>query len=164
MAKFEKGHPGRPKGIESIKDSFRKVLSVPMAMDETGRASLDYVKLAKKRMTVNDILHLKLVQQCMSNGDPETYKQYLDTVKTYYPPQRIKEVIIEKLPTAPPPKGLSSDQLSAMMGGVDFDPKRYSDEELKQILSTVEDYEYGKDIAESEENIRGSGTGEENSG
>jgi len=156
---FKGSRPSKNRGLESIKDSFSKVRAVPMKMDEQGRATLDYSKLAKKRMTINDMMHLKLMQDYLKAGGPDEYKMYLDTVKTYYPQHKIKEVIIEKLPQQQqPPAPIAPERVSEILGGGDFNPAEYTDEQLQALLTIMEDMENGKgNIDESEENVRAPG-------
>lgn len=141
--KGQSGNPrGKPQGIESIKESLAKISRLPMKMDEQGRISIDYSKLAKKRLTANDIMHLKMMQQYIQSGDPEFYKAYLDTVKTYYPHQKIKEVHIKE--TAAPARSeqdqnLTAEQVQQIIGAPDFDPQKYSDQELKEMMEKIEE-------------------------
>lgn len=141
MAKFQKGHTGRPQGIESIKESLQKISRLPMKIGEDGRINIDYVKLSKKRLTANDLMHLKMMQRYIQSGEPEDYKAYLDTVKTYYPAQKIKEVHIQApaQQTPPPAQGLTAKQVQGILGSPDFDPKKYSDEELKEMMEKIEE-------------------------
>lgn len=142
MAKFEKGNPGRPQGIESIKESLQKISRLPMTVGSDGRIHIDYTKLAKKKLTANDIMHLKMMQQYIQTGNPDDYKAYLDTVKAYYPQQKIKEVHIREPYQAPAPAAdtrLSADQVQGILGSPDFDPQRYSDQELKDMMEKIEE-------------------------
>ncbi|MCK5614276.1 hypothetical protein KAR91_71080 [Candidatus Pacearchaeota archaeon] len=140
---FQKGNPGNPGGIESIKKSLSKISKLPMKISEDGRINIDYVRLAKKRLTTNDMMHLKMMQKYIQTGSPEDYKQYLDTVKTYYPHQRVKEV--HHVPTPQPEpeqaRGLSAEEVTEILGGSDFDPKKYSDDELKEMMEKIEEAE-----------------------